>query len=183
MNGRMMVLALVTAGLAAACAPSTTAGQAASASLVDASGRSVGTARFTGTAGGGVRLLLNVSGLPAGQHGTHVHANGSCGDTTDGSGATVKFGGAGGHFDPMNTQKHGSPANGSLEAHAGDLPNLSVAADGSGTLDFTTSKFSMAGSNGVIGRAIVIHAAADDFASQPAGNSGGRISCGVITGA
>lgn len=123
-----------------------------------------------------VHVDLVMSGLPPGSHGIHFHAVGSC----DSSGGTA-FAAAGAHFNPLGRQ-HGldNPAG----PHGGDAPNLTVGADGTGHASFTTDRISLTeGSTSLFdadGSSIVIHAAADDQISQPAGNSGARIACGVV---
>jgi Cu-Zn family superoxide dismutase len=129
----------------------------------------VGTARFV-SQGSGVVLRLVVAGATAGDHGVHIHETGDCsasnGDT------------AGAHFNPGGGAHHGGPAG---ERHSGDFGNITVDASGNGTLDIAVSGLSISGKeNGVIGRAIVIHADTDDLHSDPAGKSGSRIGCGVI---
>ena len=168
-------------GLAlAACAPAAT-GSPVTASLTDATGKTVGTASFVDTAAG-ARIALRVAGLAPGVHGTHVHANPACTDTTDAAGAVTKFGGAGGHFNPTNAPAHGGPHDAADQAHAGDLPNLTVDANGNGTLEFTTKRLTVAsGPLSVVGRSVVIHASADDHKTQPIGGSGARVACGIIT--
>ncbi len=179
--------ALLLCAALAACAPSLTSapvtGMTASAPIVDASGRSVGTALFEET-GLGTRVTVRVSGLAPGVHGTHVHMNGACTDTTDAAGAVVKFGGAGGHFDPSGANVHGGPQDAPDKAHAGDLENTTVDASGNGTMVMATRKLGVsAGATSVAGRSVVIHANADDFRTQPIGGSGGRVACGVISAA
>lgn len=123
-----------------------------------------------------VHVEVQVSGLPPGPHGIHFHAVGSCESS---SGAA--FAAAGAHFNPLGRQ-HGldNPAG----PHGGDAPNLTVGADGTGHASFTTDRISLTdGSTSLFdadGSSIVIHAAADDQISQPAGNSGARIACGVM---
>ena len=135
-------------------------------------GETVGSATLTQNADGSVRLQVQVRGLPAGQHGIHFHQFGACAPT---------FGAAGEHFNPMGTQ-HGleNPAG----PHAGDLPNLTVNADGTGALDTPTKLVTVSpGPMSVFdadGTALVIHAFTDDEKTDPSGNSGARIACAVL---
>jgi Cu-Zn family superoxide dismutase len=140
-----------------------------SVELRNASGQAVGTATFT-TEGSGLRIAVQVRDLPAGQHGLHVHAIGRC-DPPD-------FMSAGGHHNPTSRQ-HGlqNPSG----PHAGDLPNLEVVAAGTGSLNTTNTLMTLASLFDADGSAIVVHAAADDNTTDPTGNSGGRIACGVIS--
>jgi Cu-Zn family superoxide dismutase len=142
------------------------------AMLKMANGQDAGTAVFTQQTGG-VKMVVNAKGLPAGKHGVHIHAVGKC----EGPDFTT----AGGHFNPENKQ-HG--AQNPQGAHAGDLPNLTIAANGAGTLDVTNAKITLGtGATSLFdadGSALVIHAAEDDERTDPTGNSGGRIACGVI---
>ena len=144
----------------------------AHATLKDAQGQQVGTATLTG-AGGVVKIIVEVKGLPPGQHGIHVHGAGKC--------EAPEFKSAGAHFNPAH-KKHGLE---SAEGHhAGDLPNLTVGADGTGTFSGTLDGATLGqGSSSLLnpeGTAIVIHAGPDDGKTDPAGNSGARIACGVI---
>ena len=144
----------------------------ASADLKMPDGKSAGTATFTPESGG-VRLKVQAAGLPPGDHGIHVHAVGKC-DAPD-------FMTAGGHFNPGSKQ-HG--LNNPQGAHAGDMPNLKVGPDGTGTFDFLLKDVSTAAGAGSLfgpdGTALVIHAGPDDEMTDPTGNSGGRIACGLI---
>ncbi len=117
----------------------------------------------------GVRVTGEVSGLSAGNHGFHIHQFGDC-SSSDGKSA-------GGHFNPEKS-KHGAPN--SDVRHVGDLGNISANEDGVAKIDFVDSVISLSGKNSIIGRAIIIHADADDLESQPTGNAGGRVACGVI---
>lgn len=162
--------------LAATCGCATAhhdAGAAARADLKDKDGKTLGIASFHEGARG-VTLNLEVSGLTPGLHAVHIHAVGKC----DGPGFTS----AAGHFNPLQ-KKHGHKSNDG--AHAGDLPNMLVAKDGSGRFEVLSDAFTLAsGATSLFdsdGSAIVIHAAADDYLSDPAGNAGDRIACGVIT--
>lgn len=144
----------------------------ASAELRDGSGTALGTATFT-QAADGIQISGSVRGLAAGQHGWHVHAVGRC-DPPD-------FTSAGGHFNPTGKQHgHTNPQG----AHVGDLGNLTAAADGSARLSGTAAGATLtAGSASLFdadGSALVIHAGPDDEVTDPAGNSGARVACGVI---
>ena len=121
-----------------------------------------------------VHVFANVQGLkPGAQHGFHIHEAGDC-SADDASSAK-------GHFNP-DGKPHGNPAAG--EHHAGDLPALQAGKDGRAKLDTTITGVTLApGPTSIIGRGLVIHADPDDYKSQPAGNSGARIACGVIKSA
>ena len=150
------------------------------ATLTDANGKAIGTVRFVESAAG-TRISVSVMAVVPGKHGTHVHTLGACNDTTDASGNTVKFGGAGAHFDPLETRLHGKPEHDETQAHAGVMPNTLVDASGVGTMSFTTRKLRVSGGPlSVIGRSVILHALEDDHSTQPTGNSGPRIACGVI---
>lgn len=146
---------------------------AATVRFVDSQGQPVGTAVLT-EAEDGVRVNVHVRGLPPGVHGLHVHENGAC----DPPGFTT----AGAHYDPAGRQ-HGTEN--PQGPHAGDLPNLTVGADGAGTLETVAKGLSLkSGTSALLkrgGTALVIHAAADDHRTDPSGNSGARIACGVVT--
>ena len=145
----------------------------AGAALKDKDGKDVGTATLIETTDG-VRIAVTGYRLPPGTHGLHLHAVGTC--------TPPDFTSAGGHFNPGNKQ-HGrlNPAG----AHAGDLMNLDVAASGEGGIDVTSKAVTLSPGPmsllGEKGTSIVIHAAADDEKTDPTGNSGARIACGVIT--
>ena len=149
----------------------TAGGARATAMLRTATGIDAGRATATEVAGG-IRYTLDVKGLPAGMHGAHIHTTGRC----DGPDFTT----AGGHWNPT-TRKHGSMN--PQGPHDGDLPNLTIGSDGRGTLGVTVPGATMAGLLDADGAAIVVHAGPDDLMSDPAGNSGGRIACGVFTAA
>ncbi|HEU0065646.1 MAG TPA: superoxide dismutase family protein [Sphingomonas sp.] len=144
------------------------AAASAVATLQTAGGANVGRAVAT-EENGGIRIMLDARALPPGQHGVHVHTTGRC----DGPG----FETAGPHWNPTS-MSHGTqnPAG----PHAGDLPNLNVAADGSGTMSMMLPAGSLDAMLDADGAAFVVHAAADDLRTDPSGNSGGRIACGVF---
>jgi superoxide dismutase, Cu-Zn family len=144
----------------------------ASASLFDTAGTQVGVATFSEKGGAG-RMEISVSGLSPGRHGMHVHETGAC--------TPPAFESAGNHFNP-DSKQHGleNPEG----PHAGDMPNLIVEADGSADTTFMVSASLVAqGAGSMIGtqkRAFVIHADPDDQKTDPSGNSGSRVVCGVI---
>lgn len=143
--------------------------------LVNASGQTVGTVRAWQTAGG-VTFRIDATGLPHGVHGIHVHSVGRC--------EGPDFASAGPHWNPA-MRKHGT--NNAAGPHAGDLRNVIVAANGTLGETVTLSGASLLGPGaaGVLldadGAALVLHAAADDYATDPSGNSGARIACAVLT--
>lgn len=146
----------------------TPGGASATASLQTGAGVAAGRATATEVAGG-LRITLDAENVPAGMHGVHIHTVGRC-DAPD-------FTTAGGHWNPTQRQ-HGSlnPQG----PHEGDMPNMTVGNDGRGTLGIVLPGATMAGLLDADGSAIVIHAAADDLKTDPSGNSGGRIACGVF---
>ena len=117
----------------------------------------------------GVKLVADLDGLTPGLHGFHVHEHGDCG----GKGAEN----TGSHFNPTN-QKHGGPD--SEERHVGDLGNIEADAEGRAHLERVDSLLQLEGPHSIIGRSIVVHADKDDYTTQPSGNSGDKIGCGVI---
>lgn len=158
-------------GDAASAAPGTLV--TARAELRDPQNRVVGTVNLTGTERG-VRIEIQVNGLPEGTHGFHIHETGRC-DPPD-------FTTAGGHFNPSG-REHGmeNPAG----PHAGDLPNIIVRGDGSGSLRVINPYLSLGtgGEDDLLrgdGTAVMIHAGPDDYRTDPAGDAGARIACGVI---
>lgn len=151
--------------------------------LVTASGAPAGNATLRELPGGaGVEITIQVQDMTPGPHGFHIHTNGACAPGPDAAGQTIAFGATGGHFDPFMTGKHGRPGQSAHEAHAGEAPNILVGTDRQGSLRFTNPHVTLQpGKTSVMGRALVVHEREDDYASNPAGNSGGRIACGVIT--
>ena len=119
----------------------------------------------------GVQVVAHVEGLPQGNHGFHIHEIGDCSD----SGKA-----AGGHFNPDKHDHGDAVKNGLTQAHAGDLGNLEVGADGKGSKEVFVPGLTLSeGPHGITGRSVIVHEKEDDF-SQPTGNAGGRIGCGVI---
>jgi len=145
-------------------------GAHATAKIEARSGSTVsGTAAFS-EAKGGVLVEIAIHHAPPGWHAAHIHEKGDC-SAEDGSSA-------GGHFNPA-TKNHGSPH--APEHHAGDLGNLWVDEHGEGHHVLLMPELTVAdGPNSVRGRAVIVHASVDDLVTQPTGNAGGRIGCGVI---
>lgn len=176
MHVARLAAALAAIALLPACASKqkggASGGQAARARLLDASGKEVGNATFQ-PAEGGVKVDLAVTGVKPGKHGFHVHAIGSC--------VAPDFKSAGPHFNPAGKQHgHENPQG----AHAGDLPNVDVAEDGSGRVSVVGKGLTLGEGGGSLfqpgGTALVLHADPDDGKSDPAGNAGARIACGVV---
>lgn len=121
--------------------------------------------------GTGLRVVGRISGLkPNRQHGFHVHERGDC-SSVDGTSA-------GGHFNPT-AQPHGAPG---AAHHAGDLPALTADAAGNASFDVRTTGSVLTGdAPDIAGKALIVHADPDDYSTQPTGNSGSRIACGVIS--
>lgn len=157
---------LPAAALAQDAEPSPTA----TATVIDSEGNEAGEARFSEMAAGFVQIVLTVEGVPEGVHGVHVHETGEC--------ATPDFQSAGGHI--AGDAQHGfdNPEG----VHPGDLPNAHVQADGVLAVEHMNHLLVMDESMlfDEDGSAIVIHESADDYRTDPAGDSGGRIFCGVI---
>jgi Cu-Zn family superoxide dismutase len=118
--------------------------------------------------GDAIKVVADITGLTPGKHGFHVHAFGDC-SSSDGSSA-------GGHFDPTHKQ-HGAPD--ASERHAGDLGNIEADASGKAHLEWNDKVMKLSGADSIVGHAVIVHEKADDF-SQPTGNAGGRLACGVI---
>ena len=141
--------------------------------LADAKGDSIGTATLS-TAPGGVKIALAVKGLAPGQHAIHVHQTAKC--------EGPAFTSAGGHFNPEHKQ-HG--IDNPQGPHAGDMPNFTVDSTGHSSATVVAPGITLAdGPHSVFtggGTALVIHEKADDMKSDPAGNAGARVACGVIT--
>lgn len=163
---------LVGALILSACANAAPEGPRATALMKATAGNTVGGTVSFVQKGDLLVMDADISGLPPNtEHGIHIHEKGDC-SAADGSSA-------GGHFNPTS-KPHGHYA--TVESHAGDMPNLKSDANGIAKLSVSLRAVSTedGASNNIVGRSVVIHAAPDDYRSQPAGNSGARIACGVI---
>ncbi len=158
------------AGALAACFTLPVSAQSAVARLEPTKGNATaGTVNFT-QKGDKVAVEAKVSGLTPGGHGFHIHEKGDC---SSGDGMS-----AGGHFNPTS-KPHGNPS--VPDHHTGDIPML--VADASGNASLTTELSAMSigsGATDIVGKAIIVHKDADDFMTQPTGNSGARVACGLI---
>src|ERR1700680_1646041 len=137
--------------------------------LHPASGSQVmGVVTFT-KANDAVQVVADVTGLTPGKHGFHIHEFGDCSATDATS--------AGGHFNPTH-KPHGAPD--AAERHAGDLGNIEADASGKAHLEWKDKVMKLTGEDSIVGHAVIVHEKADDLKTQPTGNAGGRVACGVI---
>ncbi len=172
MKGVLLAVAIAAAaGSLSGCKSIPPDAPRATANLVPTkSGSAVGTANFY-QVGGKVRMVANVSGLvPGREHGFHVHEAGDC---SSGDGMSAK-----GHFNAMG-KPHGHYS--SAERHTGDMPALKADASGKATLEADLDLMTVTpGPASIVGRGLIVHADPDDYKTQPTGNAGARIACGVI---
>lgn len=184
-----MFLVLVTAGLFTACSPadrtsssSNSSTNTARSSASESSARIIATALLASASGSAVqgsvnfiqdgdkiRVEANLTGLTPGAHGFHIHEKGDC-SAPDASSA-------GGHFNPTG-QPHAGPHD--HDRHVGDFGNLEADESGKATYSQTFADLKVEGDTSIIGKAVIVHAKADDLKTQPSGNAGDRIACGVI---
>ena len=136
--------------------------------LHSASGSQVaGTVTFT-KSGDTVQVVADITGLTPGKHAFHIHEFGDC--------SAADAASAGSHFNPMKKQ-HGAPD--AAERHAGDLGNIEADKTGKAHLELKDNMLMFSGENSILGRAVIVHEKVDDW-SQPTGNAGGRVACGVV---
>jgi superoxide dismutase, Cu-Zn family len=165
------LIALAAAALLGACQTMPDDPARATAALQPTKGnKAFGEATFE-QAGEKVRVIVFAQGLkPNAEHGFHIHEAGDC---SSGDGMSAK-----GHFNP-HAKPHGNPA--SAERHAGDLPSLKADKSGRAKVDVMLDAISIgAGAGNIVGRGLIIHADPDDYKTQPTGNAGARLACGVI---
>lgn len=117
----------------------------------------------------GVRVVAELTGLAPGKHGFHIHEFGDC-SSDDGMSA-------GGHFNPT-AMPHSMPA--SEKRHVGDLGNIEADKEGKAHVDYVDTMVALTGENGILGRGVIVHEKEDDLKTQPTGNAGARLACGVI---
>jgi superoxide dismutase, Cu-Zn family len=144
-------------------------GRTAEATLASSLPGVGGTVRFTEEAGGGVRVVADVTGAKAGKHGFHIHETGDC--------SAPDYKSAGGHFNPTGAVHACDPTN---PRHAGDFGNIEVGPNGTGHMEMVAPNLTFDGPSSLVGKAVILHAGEDDCKTQPSGNSGDRIACGVI---
>lgn len=128
----------------------------------------MGTVTFT-KSGDEVKVVADLTGLTPGKHGFHIHEFGDC--------SSPEAMSAGGHFNPTHHQ-HGAPD--AADRHAGDLGNIEADASGKARLELTDKVLKLDGPDSIVGHAVIVHEKADDFKTQPTGNAGARVACGVI---
>lgn len=162
----------IAAALLCATALPTAAQDMMTAEVINTEGEAIGTVTFEQTPSGFVLVVADLTGIPPGAHGFHVHETGVC-NTEDG------FDSAGGHY--AGDKRHGFVEGG---PHPGDFPNAHVQDDGVLMVEYANDRLSLRdGPNSLAdadGSAVIIHSGPDDYESQPAGDAGSRIACGVI---
>jgi Cu-Zn family superoxide dismutase len=171
---KFLTFPLLILSLAAIAVAADKAVKSAHADIMNAQGAKIGTAKLS-AAPGGVKVAITVSQLTAGEHGIHIHNAGKC--------EGPAFTSAGGHFNPTSAH-HGVNNTQDPHPHVGDLANLTVDQSGKAKATFTIAGATLGDDANSLfhegGTSVVIHAKADDLKSDPSGNSGDRIACGVI---
>ena len=159
---------LLIAGGALVLAAAAPAQRQAIADIIDGQGQTKGRATLIQDKDG-IHVDVRGVGLPAGVHAVHIHTVGTC--------TGPDFTSAGGHWNPgMKKHGHDNPDG----AHMGDMPNMSVVADGTGSVKYTVAGATLAALLDADSAAIVIHATADDYKTDPTGNAGARLACGIL---
>jgi len=168
---RHSILRAALLALTATCLGAAAQAQTATATLAPTAGNSAkGTVTFT-QKGDKVVVNANVSGLTPGGHGFHVHEKGDCSASDAMS--------AGGHFNPTG-KPHGDPN--APDHHTGDMPMLQADASGNATLNAELTMITIgSGTTDIVGKSVIVHKDPDDFKTQPTGNSGARVACGIIS--
>jgi Cu-Zn family superoxide dismutase len=165
-NFLLLVVSLIAIPLTGALAEDNTT---LVANLNPSSGSKVtGTVTFTSEADG-AKIVVDISGLTPGKHGLHIHEKGDCSAPDAAS--------AGGHFNPTHSH-HGGPA--TAQRHAGDFGNIEADASGKVHVELNDKELRLSGANSIVGKSVVVHEKEDDLKTDPSGNSGARIACGVI---
>jgi Cu-Zn family superoxide dismutase len=169
MNRLLPILAAVV--VLAGCSMHPAPGPTATATLAPTANQTAaGTVRLEEMSDGSVAVDVNLTNVPAGVHGFHIHDKGDCGDNGNA---------AGGHFNP-GASAHGAPT--APSHHAGDFGNVTADASGNVKTKFTTRAVTVSpSSSSAVGHAIILHGNPDDLTTQPTGNAGPRIACGVVT--
>jgi Cu-Zn family superoxide dismutase len=174
---RVLILSAALATTLAGCAAAAD-NKTATMTKIDKSGtgEAVGTITLSGGSSGLV-LATDLKGLPPGEHGFHLHEKGDCGPGPNPQGEVIPGGAAGGHWSPTGSKAHAGPGG---DGHLGDLPFLTVEADGTSKEQLIAPRITDLGQ--LDGHALMIHAGGDNYADQPQplGGGGGRIACGVI---
>ena len=168
---KKLVLFSISLVILGACASYHANGPMAMATLAPTSGQTAqGTVHLQERSDGTVEVTADLMNVPPGTHGFHIHEKGDCGDNGNA---------AGGHYNPGATA-HGAPD--AMPHHAGDWGNVTADASGHVHTTFTTSSITVAsGAMSAVGHAIILHGNPDDLTTQPSGNAGPRIACGVVT--
>lgn len=167
---RQLPLTLAAALVIAGCASHPKGPQATATLAPTANQTAKGTVHFTELGDGSVEVDVDLTGVSHGTHGFHIHDKGDCGDNGNA---------AGGHFNP-NAAQHGAPN--AASHHSGDFGNVEADANGNVKTKFTTRAITLSpSSTSAIGHAVILHGNPDDLTTQPTGNAGPRIACGVVT--